>query len=219
MNKKVIAFDLDDTLYKEIDYVKSAFNYISMYLQKKFRINTYHLHTKALEHESFNFYDIILDNSNLNQETFTLSEYLNLYRFHFPEIKVEKETIRLLKKLKQKSYGTAIITNGRSITQRNKIKALKIEQFFDCIIISEETGKEKPNPDNYRHIEKQFESSHEFYFIGDNPKIDFDYPNRKSNWTSLCLENSGYNIHHQNLNSIDNRIILIKRLTDILELI
>ena len=32
MCKKVVCFDLDDTLYKEIDYVQSAFNEIAAFV-------------------------------------------------------------------------------------------------------------------------------------------------------------------------------------------
>ena len=33
-NNTHIVFDLDDTLYKEIDFVKSAYNYINNYINK-----------------------------------------------------------------------------------------------------------------------------------------------------------------------------------------
>ena len=36
---KVVVFDLDDTLYKEIEFVKNGFNSVSDYLSKKFKLN------------------------------------------------------------------------------------------------------------------------------------------------------------------------------------
>ena len=34
-----IVFDLDDTLYKEIDFVKSAYVYINNYLKIRFKLD------------------------------------------------------------------------------------------------------------------------------------------------------------------------------------
>ena len=38
MCKKVVVFDLDDTLYKEIDYLKSAFQEIADYFRDQYGI-------------------------------------------------------------------------------------------------------------------------------------------------------------------------------------
>ena len=39
MNNNVVVFDLDDTLYKEIDYLKSAFFEISIFLSEYINVN------------------------------------------------------------------------------------------------------------------------------------------------------------------------------------
>ena len=38
-NNTHIVFDLDDTLYKEIDFVKSAYIYINSYINSRFNID------------------------------------------------------------------------------------------------------------------------------------------------------------------------------------
>jgi putative hydrolase of the HAD superfamily len=45
--------------------------------------------------------------------------------------------------LKANGYKLGLITDGRSIQQRN-IKALNIEKYFEYILISEEFGTETP---------------------------------------------------------------------------
>ena len=37
--KNHVVFDLDDTLYKEIDFVKSAYQYINGYLKNKYALD------------------------------------------------------------------------------------------------------------------------------------------------------------------------------------
>ena len=49
MTNKVIVFDLDDTLYKEIEFLKSAFREIALFLESQFRLI-------SLYEEMFNFY-------------------------------------------------------------------------------------------------------------------------------------------------------------------
>ncbi len=55
------------------------------------------------------------------------------------------ETLEILQKLKKK-YKIGMITNGYSAVQREKIDTVKIEHYFDNIIVSEEEEFEKPDP-------------------------------------------------------------------------
>ena len=120
------------------------------------------------------------------------------YRFHFPEIELSIGALDLLKELKERKAIIGLITDGRSKSQRNKIKALKIEHFFDHILISEEFGSEKPDDRNFQfHIEKF--AANEYIYIGDNFKKDFVTPNELG-WLTIGLLDDGNNIHSQNVN-------------------
>ena len=105
-----------------------------------------------------------------------------------------------------------IITDGRSKTQRNKILALGLEQWISESnwIISEEIEAEKPNEKGYLM----------YYYVGNNPKKDFKGANELG-WTTICLLDSGEEIHPQNFALEDLFLpqIKIKQLQDILELI
>ena len=48
-----------------------------------------------------------------------------------------------MKDLKLNGFEMGIITNGRSETQRLKIKALGIEELIDVLLISDEIGLKK----------------------------------------------------------------------------
>lgn len=56
------------------------------------------------------------------------------------------EVISLLRRLQQK-YMMALITNGESASQWEKIHKSTIETFFDCILVSGDLPWEKPNPE------------------------------------------------------------------------
>ncbi len=217
---KVIVFDLDDTLYYEIQFVESAFNYINRYLINRFDINIKNQVQTMIKNREFNLYDWIILNTDITNEDFPLTLFLNQYRYHFPSIKLKKGAEECLLELKSLKYKIGIITDGRSVTQRNKIKALGLEQYFEKIIISEETGFSKPHRHNFQLIEKFFSESSHFTYVGDNTSKDFEYTQISNKWNSVCLEDAGYNIHKQDIDSLmDKGITSVKNLKDIIKVI
>ena len=195
-NNTHIVFDLDDTLYKEIDFVKSAYIYINGYINSRFNIDLSKNITKCLAGE-VNFFDLI--NSKLHpDQSFPIEKYLEIYRFHYPVIKLSKDTSLFLEKISSHNIDFSIITDGRSISQRNKIKALGLYDLVKNIIISEETGFEKPHLNNFKILNRIY-SNKKLIYIADNTSKDFLSPN-SLNWDTICLLNNGQNIHPQDFN-------------------
>lgn len=190
MGSKTVVFDLDDTLTSEIDFLKSAYKEIAIKLDEK---------NASLYSEMLNWY---FKGENVFQRlvdiySVCLSDLLLMYRTHLPNLTCDEDTKWVLTKLKKEGYQLGIITDGRSITQRNKLKALGLIHFFNDLIISEEFGSEKMNPNNFMFFHKN--KSDQYYYIGDNPKKDFINPN-KLGWITICLLDKGENIHKQNFN-------------------
>lgn len=65
-------------------------------------------------------------------------------RFHFLALSSPVET--LLCKLKQRGYNLGLITNGPSNAQWEKVRLLKLECYFDIILVSGDLPWEKPAP-------------------------------------------------------------------------
>jgi putative hydrolase of the HAD superfamily len=193
-NNTHIVFDLDDTLYKEIDFVQSAYNYINNYIKSRYNIDL-SLHIQKCVDDGINFFDLIKLRLNQNQ-SFPIEKYLELYRFHYPEINLSNDTFEFLNKISNKNIDFSIITDGRSISQNNKIKALGLSNFSKNIIISEETGYEKPHLNNFKIIERIYPDK-KLLYIADNTSKDFLGPNNLK-WDTICLLDNGQNIHKQN---------------------
>lgn len=189
MSTTTIVFDLDDTLVKEIDFLKSAFFEIA---------NSIEAEVSSLYHQMLVWY---FDNENVFQKLVQLYPDLSMdllkskYRHHQPNFEKYSYVKDFLSELKQNRYRIGLITDGFSITQRNKISSLGIGGLFDLIVISEEFGSEKPNEENYK-VFHQFNSD-TYYYVGDNLKKDFVTPN-KLGWITICLLDDGNNIHPQN---------------------
>ncbi|SHG59585.1 HAD family hydrolase [Flavobacterium johnsoniae] len=198
MKSKIIVFDLDDTLYNELDYLISAYKEISGVLSK---IMMYQVSKEEIFDEMYSLYKLkkntffeILKKYQIGD--IAVEDLLSRYRNHSPQIELDKSVQKLLIELTKKKIKLGIITDGRSIQQRNKIFSLNIEKYFDNILISEEFGTEKPNVKNFEFFEKKYPKS-EYIYIGDNVRKDFVAGN-KLGWTTICLLDNGKNIHHQN---------------------
>ena len=126
----------------------------------------------------------------------TLGELLTIYRSHVPAIRLDADTKCLLDRLQQHAV-LVLITECRCLTQRHKIEALGLSAYMDSsdILISEETGFEKPSEEPFRHFMARY-PSRTYYYIGDNPAKDFVAPNRLG-WTTICLLDDGRNVHRQ----------------------
>lgn len=206
-DKKVVVFDLDDTLLQEIDYLKSAYNEIATIVDSS-NLN--------LANELFTLYE---RGENVFQflveqyHAYTIEDLLDLYRNHKPSMSLNKGSLELLNYCKQKGYILGLITDGRSITQRNKLIRTGIIDFFDKIVISEEFGSTKPSLANYTAF-NEFEG--EKYYIGDNVKKDFITPNELG-WTTICIIDRGDNIHKQDF-SLSLEYLPSKRVNAIFEI-
>ena len=205
---RVVCFDLDDTLYKEIDYLKSAYREIAGYAAE-------HCHgcsapVSVLAHKA---YEVMLAAYREGGDAFEAlnkflglnlpaSDYLYIYRNHKPKIALSEDVVRMLDTLKVKGVRIGLITDGRSVQQRNKIEALGLSRWIDDedMVISEEFGSEKPALANYEYFMKRYPECQDFTYVGDNPRKDFIAPNALG-WLTICLMDDGRNIHRQDFAS------------------
>lgn len=178
MKLKVIIFDLDDTLYKEMTFVKSGFKAVAGYIGGKFKINKNEFSKvlkQILEKEGRgHIFNIALKKYNLYNEEL-LKQLIEVYRSHKPNIKPYLDAKNLLTSLKKK-YKLALITDGLGYIQRNKVKALGIEKFFDLIIYTDDWDKQKSKPNKFslKKVLSHFNiTPKETIVIGDNPRKDF----------------------------------------------
>ena len=210
---KVVCFDLDDTLYKEIDFVESAYREIAESEKRPDLLPKMMCWQKNGENVFFHF------NKAIGKET-SISEYLKLYRSHYPTISLSAGVEDTLNELKHRGITLGLITDGRSISQRNKINALGLDQWFDNenIIISEETNFEKTEEPNFRYFVKKYQGAG-FAYVGDNPKKDFIVPNRLG-WNTVMLKDDGRNIHKQEAVPAENMSqITITSINELLDFI
>jgi putative hydrolase of the HAD superfamily len=187
----VVVFDLDDTLYKEVDFVYSAFRAISRVVAPQ---TGHSVHEEMCEYfkNGDNPLTRIKERYKLGRD---ISEFVSIYRHHKPGIEPSPGAVRLLRGLARHGAPLGVITDGREITQKNKLIALGLHDRFDKIVISEVIGSKKPAVEGYILFERAFPSC-DYVYIGDNFHKDFVTANRRG-WSTIGLLDDGRNIHSQ----------------------
>jgi putative hydrolase of the HAD superfamily len=180
-----VIFDLDDTLYDELDYCKSGFAAVADFL---------HNANPSIPKQSF--FDELWNQFRNNNRTRTFNsclESLNLpcgddlikqlvrvYRDHRPNITLPVDSRTVLEQL-QSSYTLALLTDGFLPAQKLKVEALGIAPFFSSIIYTEEMGRDcwKPSPAGFEKIiDKLNVHPNQAVYVADNAAKDFIAPNR-----------------------------------------
>ena len=185
----VVVFDLDDTLYNELDFLKSAYKSIAEHLEPR-NWTALYAYMFSLYRCGSNAFEFAARKYNTD-----IKVLIDMYRDHQPDIELFDGVISIFDAIKSKKGNIALITDGRSKTQRAKLKSLGIYDYFEEIIVSEEIGSEKPNINNYKAIENAI-SGTQYYYIADNLKKDFITPNVLG-WKSIAIIDKGKNIHYE----------------------
>lgn len=173
----ILVFDLDDTLYNEIDFVKGGFNEVSKFLGDKLSINNELVYIKMIKLLEANgrgsiFDDILKENKIFSKSL--LKKCISIYRYHNPKIKINDDALKCIKRFKD--YNKYIITDGNKLVQKNKIKSLNITKYFNKIFITHFYGikNAKPSPYCFKKIsELENVDFNQIIYIGDNPSKDF----------------------------------------------
>ena len=205
MKLKAVIFDLDDTLYPEVQYVKSGLRAVSRWLSEQMGIASEKIFSEFWQiyemgrssGKRIKIFDHWLERKSIQPDKW-VEQMIEIYRSHTPSIKPYPKIPDLLAKLKR-SYKLGIITDGFAYSQRQKLRALQLESFFDVIIFTDEIGGRatwKPSPIPFRlALEKLEISSSSSVYIGDNPLKDF-YGARSIGMWTLHIQLSEGIYHH-----------------------
>ncbi len=162
----VIVFDLDDTLYDELEFIKSGFKEISKFLQNESYYD--YMMEVFLQEGSGKVFNRLIEKYNIDVP---LSKLIEIYRFHIPDIVLAEDSLELLDFAKK--FNTALISDGHYIMQKNKFDALKLGQYIRYPIFTDFYHTKKPEVKPYKMVMDHFKNEKFFIYISDNPKKDF----------------------------------------------
>ena len=174
MRVKVIVFDLDDTLYDEITYVKSGFMAVANAYMPE---NPDAMFTKMVTILKRDGRGKVFDNT-LKHFGFTskkdVKKALGIYRSHMPKICLNEDACEILSHYQ--NTPLYIVTDGNKLVQERKVKALGLEKFVKKAFITHRYGTIHAKPSPYCFVKiAQLEGvkNEEIVYIADNVNKDF----------------------------------------------
>ena len=197
--RRVVAFDLDDTLYKEMDYVASGYRTVARALADATGADADRLFSIISSNRPLGFEAALEAVEGMSgADRFDVDAMVEIYRAHKPDIALWGDAEAALTALKERGCRFVLITDGSTRHQRAKIKALGLERFFEPedILISEETGGDKNTTVPWEIVENRY-PGYRLTYVGDNLSKDFRHPNLRGWRTVMLRDAEGRNVFPQ----------------------
>ncbi len=179
-----VVFDLDDTLYDETDFCRSGFRAAARFVAT--------LSDKHTADDIFaaiwdcfitgnrtSTFNAALDRLDIPYDQTIIARLVEIYRTHTPTLTLPADSRATLDALSGK-YTLGLLSDGYLPTQRLKVQALGIEDYFAAIVYTEELGREfwKPSPRGFEKlIELLRARPDQMAYVADNEAKDFIAPN------------------------------------------
>ncbi len=179
---RAVLFDLDDTLYPEIDFVRGGFRAAATYLARRTGVRTEALTRemmRALERDGRgHVFDSVLDAHGLRTSV-AVQSMLVLYRSHRARLQAYPDVAPTLRALRHKGFSLGIVTDGLASVQRRKVAALKLDRAMDVVVCTDElTGRPvKPSPVAFQvALDLLGADAEASAYVGNDPGKDFGGP-------------------------------------------
>ena len=209
MNYKVILFDADETLFDFKKTEREAFKNTMMEFgfdyDESYHFSIYKeintaiwkeleegiITQEKLKIERFKRLNDKL-NAGFDEEEFSKAYMINLGNGSF----LLDGAIELIEDLSSK-YILSIVTNGLTIVQERRVKNSVIAKYFKDIVISEEVGISKPNPEIFEYALSNIKgvNKNEILMIGDSLSSDI------RGGINYGIDTCWFNIHKEKNNS------------------
>lgn len=177
-NVRLIAFDLDDTLYPELAFVESGFKAVARVVEERFSgVKDFYqlLWSIFRAGERRSTFDVSLQQAGLSENEISIAELVQVYRSHMPDIVLYPDARKILENLQGKKK-IGVITDGYLETQKNKYAALQLERYVDLAVFTDAAGRQawKPSPWGYQKLMEHFSlQGAQCAYVGDNSLKDF----------------------------------------------
>lgn len=221
---KSIIFDLDDTLYPQLEYTRQCLhatvNYISDISGENKEVIKVKL-DEILEKNGIEYKFIFNDLfKEINFDgTPHLKEILELFWSCKPEITTFDNVLDVLTLL-EKHYRLAILTDGHVHIQEQKINTLGIKDFFEYVLVTDSLGVEyrKPSEVGYKKLLEDMNiKPQECIYVGNDPRKDFLACKELEIKTVRIRQGDYKNITLDKMHEADFEICAIEDLLNIIE--
>jgi len=191
MQRALVVFDLDDTLYLERDFARSGYHAASLLLHT--RCVPGQFAEKCLEllmaGRRSRIFDEALEQLGIEREPSLIAELVRTYRTHRPSISLAPDAQRYFAS-RDSGFRGALVTDGPLETQEAKIRALGLNRLLECIVCTGGLGPGfgKPHARPFEIVEAWAEPYRlPLIYVADNPLKDFVTPKARG-WRTIQIE-------------------------------
>jgi putative hydrolase of the HAD superfamily len=168
----ILVFDLDDTLYDELSYVRSGFLAVADWGKKALGIDpdrSFQQLNEIHEREGRGrIFDLWLAGRA------SVASAVSVYRHHVPKIELWESAINAISALRD--YPLYIVTDGHKVVQDKKLTALGLRSHIRHAFITHRYGIARAKPSTFCFeliARREGRPLSELIYIGDNPLKDF----------------------------------------------
>lgn len=180
-----MIFDLDDTLYSKSEvFFKTFCQFATPSIDVESLYLTYQKRSDEA-FEKFSAGEITLSQSHQERVSNTFKDvgielsfekiqaFINAYQDTLNAITLSNDWIEVFQQFNKESYQIAILTNGPTDHQKNKLYQLNLSNWIpeDFWFISESIQAKKPSIHAFRHVESKIDAD-EYFMIGDDIQTD-----------------------------------------------
>lgn len=175
-SRPILVFDLDDTLFDELSYVRSGLRRVAESMAGACKLPAARLYESFLD-------SLAAGRSHVFDRAYAqlgclsaslISRSVRIYRTHRPEIRFYPEAEKCLQRYARSRKF--LVTDGNSTSQSAKVDALQLRRQMEHIYITYRYGRHhsKPSSHCFELICKRTGCGpEEVVYIGDNPLKDF----------------------------------------------
>lgn len=174
----ILIFDLDDTLYRELEFVEGGFRSVATFLEDELGLDaarTFGRLNKLLsEHGRGKTFDTFLLEEGIFSKR-TLAKCIASYRYGPRTLSLSRADKRLLGELKEKTK-MYVVTDGNKNVQKQKADLLGLGEYFERVLTTHSFGLDKAKPSIHCFLkiaEWEKVPVSELLYVGDNPHKDF----------------------------------------------
>ena len=173
----ILVFDLDDTLYDEMSYVRSGFAAVANFASVQWDVARAAFLRTMLQYLEREGRGRIFDDALRDHGIPALGcarQCLAVYRAHRPRIRLDSSARRCIRRFAQ--VPKYVVTDGNALVQERKIEALGLTAWFEKVLVTHRYGRRhsKPSPYCFQRIAQlQREAPERICYVGDNPHKDF----------------------------------------------
>ena len=174
---RAVAFDLDDTLYPETQFVFGGYRAVAATVRRRHGFDIYaELADRFARGERGDLFTPVLRGHFDAVREEEIQELVRVYRTHRPELRPYDDVVPTFEALRAAGLPLALISDGRLDVQRRKLEATGLAPWFAAVVFPDQWGREfwKPHPRPFEECARLLRlTPPDLAYVGDNPAKDF----------------------------------------------